>query len=158
MPQAPSIPSPGCEAMWKPPGREERLISVGGWVTVGLLHVGYCFCILENDHPGRPFCFWGYAASWWEAGRDAFALDSAVAARAQFTCLAATNHSHQSPPGSGTRCLCFQQFYSNLVIFSDFGKFISEEGLAPTYLKVKVASKNNSMNKKKKWALKSQRW
>lgn len=120
-------------------------MSYSGVITCGLL------LLRSGERPPRtPLLLLGLCSKLVGSRRDAFALDSAVAARAQFTCLAATNHSHQSSPGSGTRCLCFQQFYSNLVIFSDFGKFISEEGLAPTYLKVEVASKNNSMNKKQK--------
>lgn len=139
--------SPGCKAVWKPPGRGERLISVEGWITVGLLYVGYFFCLPENNHLEYPFCFCS-KASWWATDRDALALDPTPAAGAQFTRPVATNYSHQSLAGSGRRCLFFPAFYPTLVTFTDFGKFISEEEPALITLKVRKLPAKITVNKK----------
>lgn len=82
---------------------------------MGLLHPGYCSCLLENNPPGHP------------------SACGALLGQPEHNSLSRGNH---SPLRSGTRCLCFHQFYSNVIIFTHFGEFISQEGSVLTYLKL----------------------
>lgn len=115
--------------VWKPPGREERLISVSGWVTVGSW-------LLENDHSGCLFCFCSYASKLFGSRQIRFCTGPCCSSQSTILCLVARKHSHQSPPEGGTRRFCFHKFYSNLVISTDFDKFISKNNTSPTHLKV----------------------